>query len=105
MMSAMRARDPEFRAIHPHAFRHYFNYLLSRSIDHRNAEVESGSAPPDEYITESRELDIRAFVNGHWNKNSGAVYNRRHIQEASASAVMALQSNLIRKGGGGSRDD
>jgi hypothetical protein len=84
--------------IHPHAFRHHFNYELSVSIDKHNAKTRAGTertqASP---ISEVRELDIRAAVNGHRSKSSGARYNRRHIREASDRAVRQIQAGLKRK--------
>ena len=47
-------------------------------------------------ISEARELDMRAFVNGHRSKASGAVYNRRHVREASDKAVRLVQAGLKR---------
>lgn len=94
----MRAVDPAFEVIHPHAFRHHWNYELSVSIDKRNAEIRAGAeeaqAPT---ISEARELDVRAFLNGHRSKASGAAYNRRHIREASDRAARHVQAELQRK--------
>lgn len=92
IFSRMRVVDSAFEAIHPHAFRHHFNYELSISIDKHNAEVRSAKdaeAPP---ISEARELDVRAFLNGHRSKASGATYNRRHIREASDKAARQMQA-------------
>lgn len=97
IMEVMRAVDATFVDIHPHAFRHHFNYDLSVAIDAHNArvrqEVNTRDAAP---ITEGRELDIRAFLNGHWSKTSSAVYNSRHIREVSDKAIRELQSGLGR---------
>ena len=93
----MRAADPAFEAIHPHAFRHHFNYKLSVSIDKHNANARKGAegtqASP---ISEARELDVRAFLNGHRSKASGAAYNRRHLREASDRAIRQVQAGLKR---------
>lgn len=91
----MRAVDPAFTAIHPHAFRHHFNYELSESIDAHNARVsknEGGAGGA--FISEARELDVRAFLNGHRNKASGATYNRRHTRETSDKAIRQVQASL-----------
>lgn len=97
MYERMRKVDPAFAAIHTHAFRHHFNYELSVSIDEANAraranETGSESSP----ISEARELDVRAFLNGHRSKASGARYNRRHIREASDKAARMVQAGLRR---------
>ncbi|WP_313145009.1 site-specific integrase [Stenotrophomonas sp.] len=103
----MRTVDPDFEVIHPHAFRHHFNYELSRSIDQHNAHApprasREGIAP----ISEHRELDVRAFLNGHRHRASGEPYNRRHIREASDKAARQLQSGIMRRlpGDEGSED-
>lgn len=94
----MRAVDVDFEGIHPHAFRHHFNYELSGSIDEHNAKVRSGTTSEGTVpISEHRELDVRAFLNGHRHRASGAAYNRRHVREASHKAARNLQYEIIRK--------
>lgn len=90
----MRSVDAEFDCIHPHAFRHHFNYRLSAEIDKRNRKGEQGATAP---ITEARELDIRAHLNGHRNKRSGETYNRRHIRESSDEAARMVQAGMANK--------
>lgn len=92
IFSRMRAVDPAFESIHPHAFRHHFNYELSVSIDKHNAEVRSAKDAGGSPISEARELDVRAFLNGHRSRVSGAAYNRRHIREASDKAARQVQA-------------
>lgn len=95
MFERMRKVDPAFAAIHTHAFRHHFNYELSVSIDENNAKArakETGSESSP--ISEARELDVRAFLNGHRSKASGARYNRRHVREASDKAARLVQAGL-----------
>ena len=89
----IRNVDPVFDVIHPHALRHHFNYELSCAIDAHNSRVRSGELG-GVLIREGKELDVRAFLNGHWNKSSGAVYNKRHLREVSDAAVRELQSGL-----------
>lgn len=95
IFARMRSVDPAFKKVFPHAFRHHFNYELSKSIDDLNVKARGGadgfSVPP---ITEARELDVRAFLNGHRSKASGAVYNKRHIRETSDKAIRHLQAGL-----------
>lgn len=92
IFSRMRAVDSAFEAIHPHAFRHHFNYELSVSIDKHNAKIRSGQDAEASPFSEARELDVRAFLNGHRSKASGAMYNRRHIREASDKAARQVQA-------------
>ena len=92
IFSRMRAVDAAFEAIHPHAFRHHFNYELSVSIDKHNAEVRSAKDAGGLPISEAKELDVRAFLNGHRNRASGAPYNQRHIREASDKAARQVQA-------------
>ncbi len=97
VFARMHAVDPGFVGIHPHAFRHHFNYELSVSIDRHNAKVRVealGSKAP--FISEAREQDVRAFLNGHRSKSSGDVYNRRHIREISDEAGRQVQAGLRR---------
>ncbi|WP_261370569.1 site-specific integrase [Xanthomonas citri] len=92
IFSRMRAVDSAFEAIHPHAFRHHSNYELSVSIDKHNAKSRSGEDAEASPISEAKELDVRAFLNGHRSKASGATYNRRHIREASDKAARRVQA-------------
>ncbi|HFF6157966.1 TPA: tyrosine-type recombinase/integrase [Stenotrophomonas maltophilia] len=96
IFSRMRTVDSAFEAIHPHAFRHHFNYELSVSIDQHNAKVRSAENAGVVPISEARELDVRAFLNGHRSKASGATYNRRHIREASDKAARQVQAGSKR---------
>lgn len=97
IFARMRTVDPAFVQIHPHAFRHHFNYELSVSIDAQNSKAKGATdAPESAHISEARELDVRAFLNGHRNKTSGAAYNRRHIRETADEAVRQVQAALMR---------
>ena len=98
IFTRMRRVDPAFAHIHPHAFRHHFNYELSVSIDAQNAKSrEATDRAGVARVSEARELDIRAFLNGHRNKASGAVYNKRHIRETSDEAIRQVQAGLMRR--------
>ncbi len=99
IFARMRMVDPAFHHIHPHAFRHHFNYELSVSIDAQNSKAERATATNGlglVRISEAREQDVRAFLNGHRNKASGAAYNRRHIRETSDDAIRQVQAGLMR---------
>jgi len=97
IFARMRAVDAGFAEIHPHAFRHHFNYELSLAIDRPNSNVRAEApATPAPLISEAKELDVRAFLNGHRSNTSGNVYNRRHIREASDKAARQVQAGLKR---------
>jgi len=96
IFTRMRMVDSAFIGIHPHAFRHNFNYELSISIDKHNARVMSGKDAGAQRIGEEKELDVRAFLNGHRSRASGATYNRRHIREASDQAAREVQAGAKR---------
>lgn len=99
IFTRMRSVDPDFKQIHPHAFRHYFNYELSVSIDRHNAQAQNETnGPRTTPINEARELDMRAYLNGHRDKSSGAAYNHRHIRESSDRAIRQLQAGLSLSG-------
>lgn len=97
IFSRMRGVDQEFDIIHPHAFRHHWNYELSVGIDRHNAKVRPGAeATRSPIISEAMELDMRAFLNGHRSRASGATYNRRRIRELSDKAIRKVQAGLTR---------
>lgn len=95
IMARMRTVDADFAAIHPHSFRHHFNYELSVRIDNQNKKArqhpEDSSIQP---VSEAQEQDIRAFLNGHRGKESSAAYNRRHVREMADQAARDLQSGM-----------
>lgn len=78
IMPAARSVAPEFSQMHPHAFRHHFNYELSVKIDAHNAQVRACQGDSGQkLITETEELGMRAFLNGHQSVASGHFYTRR----------------------------
>ncbi len=95
IMGKVRSVDPAFADIHPHAFRHHFNYELSRRVDEHNARArEQGAGEGLIPISEAREQDVRAFVNGHRSKASAAIYNQRHLREVADRAIRGVQSAM-----------
>lgn len=96
IMAMARSVLPEFAQIHPHAFRHHFNYELSVKIDAHNAEARAHPKDPTlKPTTEADELDMRAFLNGHRSVSSGQFYTRRHVREQADSVVRRLQSETM----------
>jgi integrase len=106
ILAKMRAVDSQFNRIHPHGFRHHFNYELSVGIDEHNVRVRRGSGDGHQEITEARELDVRAQLNGHNSRQSGAKYNERHVREVADRASRQLQADIAgRKPPQGKADD
>ncbi len=95
VFGSMQRVRPEFATIHPHSFRHHQNYLLSKQVDEHNRRARSGEDPAIEPISEGREMDIRAYLNGHRSLKSGEVYNRRHVREVSNQIARELQQDLM----------
>lgn len=96
MFASMRKVDESFGEIHPHALRHNFNYEFSVRIDKANARArELSGGREGALISEAREADMRAYLNGHRSTASAAVYNRRHVREESDRAVRELQAGLL----------
>lgn len=97
IIERISAASSELAGIHPHALRHHMNYALSLAIDEHNAASRSNDV--EQIIREGREQDIRAQLNGHRNKESGKVYNERHIREQADKAMRLLGSALACKNG------
>ncbi|WP_444633469.1 site-specific integrase [Cupriavidus oxalaticus] len=95
IMAKMRSVDSDFAALHPHAFRHHFNHRLSLRIDAANRLAKEAGGVV-KVISEAQELDMRAFLNGHRSRASGATYNQRHIRELSDMAVRQLQAEILK---------
>ena len=91
VFGAMRRVREEFSEIHPHSFRHHFNYVFSRAVDEHNRKARSGGDPTIEPVSEGREARMRAHVNGHRSLKSAEPYNQRHVREAADRAVLDIQ--------------
>lgn len=75
----------EGAGVHAHSLRHHWNYSFSMLIDAQGVSPE-------------KEEKIRAYLMG-WEETSGTarVYNKRHIKEKAAEAVLALQRKSLKK--------
>jgi integrase len=96
IMTKARLAVPEFSQIHPHSFRHHFNYRMSIAIDKLNIDAvngTSGIARPS--ISDAQELDARAFLNGHRSRKSGAIYNKRHTKEVADKVGKSIQNEIL----------
>ncbi|NDV13005.1 site-specific integrase [Crenobacter caeni] len=86
LMHEIKGIDSEFNKIHPHAFRHAWNYEFSKRIDEKG-------------VTPERERQLRSYLMG-WNPTSdtAATYNKRHIKEKAGEVVLGLQERYLNKG-------
>lgn len=71
--------------LHAHALRHHWNYVFSKRCE------ELG-------LTPEAEENTRSYLMG-WSETSGtaATYNKRHVKEAAAQAVVVLQNKHFGK--------
>lgn len=75
----------EVDGVHAHALRHHWNYSFSMVSDAQGMSPEN-------------EEKIRSYLMG-WEETSGTarIYNKRHIKEKAADAVLALQRKSLKK--------
>lgn len=100
-----------FRGITARSYRHYFNDQLSVAFDkHRNEvkrEVErleqagqiehAKQYAYENQITEARELEIRAELNGHSSLSSGEAYLKRTARKLATKMRKKMEDNLKHK--------
>lgn len=84
-MREIKSLGPEFGDVHAHALRHAWNYVFSKQLDEKG-------------VTPEREQQVRSYLMG-WNPTSGTAsrYNKRHIKEEAAKAVLGLQDRYLNK--------
>lgn len=113
-----RVNPEKFWGITPHSYRHFFNDQLSTRIDvERKAvkhevkrlEAEGLKEEAKQYanentITEQRELEIRAELNGHSSLNSGRTYLKRTTRKQASSIVKKMHAVLKHKAGSFNND-
>lgn len=104
-----------FWGITPHSFRHYFNDQLSDIIDAERKSVrrevkrleeegrflEAKQYANENTITEQRELEIRAALNGHSSLDSGRAYLKRTTRKQAKLIRKKMHVNLKHKVEGG----
>ena len=102
-----------FWAITPHSYRHYFNDQLSGSIDEEREAVkqevkrleqaglhqEAKQYANENIITEQRELEIRAELNGHSALESGRTYMKRATRKRASEIRKKMHQKLKHKAG------
>lgn len=112
VIKSIKSVNPEyFFGITAHQFRHYFNERLSDVIDERKREIdaqierfeeegkhETAKRYRNEHeITEKRELEIRAQLNGHSSLESGRTYLKRTVKKQASVVRNKMQENLKNK--------
>jgi integrase len=112
LFDSIKGVNPErFWGISPHSFRHYFNDQLSKRIDEhkkfvtkevKRLESEGRTEEAKQYahenmITQQRELEIRAELNGHSSLESGQAYLKRTVKEQAKNIRQMMHEKLKNK--------
>lgn len=86
IFETLRAADPAFHELHPHAFRHWWNWKFSYAMD---------AKPEKERLSPEEQAKIRCYQMG-WVEGSkmAAVYNRRFIERKAREAGLALAEQI-----------
>jgi integrase len=108
----IRKVNPErFWGISARAYRHFFNDQLSDAFDKQKNEVKREVARLEQLgqfeqakqyafenqITEARELEIRAELNGHSSLSSGATYLKRTTRKLATKMRKRMEEKLMHK--------
>jgi len=109
LFNRIKKVNPErFWGITPHSYRHYFNDQLSNQIDEERKLVklkvnqleqagrhqEAKQYANENTISEKRELEIRAQLNGHSSLNSGFIYLKRTARKQADEIRQKIQAKL-----------
>lgn len=112
LFNRIKIVNPErFWGITPHSYRHYFNDQLSGTIDNEREEVkqevkrleqaglhaEAKQYANENTITEQRELEIRAELNGHSSLGSGEKYLKRTARKQAHKIRKKMQKKMKHK--------
>lgn len=112
LFNTIKSVNPErFWGISPHFPRHYFNDQLSVRIDEvkqavleevKRLEQQGLHQAAKQYarentITEQRELEIRAALNGHSSLESGRIYLTRTAKKQAHEIRQKMQATLTHK--------
>ncbi len=119
LFKKIQAVNPErFMYISPHEFRHFYNDQLSVIIDKKRKEVreeikklesmgrhaEARQFANENTITEQRELEVRAELNGHSSLESGRHYLSRTAKREATWIRKRMHEALKHKAGTRSDD-
>jgi integrase len=112
LFNRIKSVNPErFWSITPHSYRHYFNDQLSERIDEEREAVkqevkrleqaglheEAKQYANENTITEQRELEIRAELNGHSSLESGRIYLKRTARKQANKIRQKMHAKLKHK--------
>lgn len=112
LFNRIKKVNPErFWGITPHSYRHFFNDQLSSRIDEERAAVkrevmrlesagkteEAKQYANENTITEQRELEIRADLNGHSSLDSGRIYLKRTARKQANKIRQKMHAKLKHK--------
>jgi len=112
LFNRIKEVNPErFWGITPHTYRHYFNDQLSNRIDEERRVVrqevkrleqaglleEAKQYANENTITEQRELEIRAELNGHSSLESGLIYLKRTAKKQADKIRQKMHAKLKHK--------
>lgn len=100
-----------FWGITPQSYRHFSNDQLSKCFDEYKAEVKNEVArleragqiqeakqyANENQLTEARELEIRAELNGHSSLSSGRTYLKRTTRKLATEMRKKMEDNLMHK--------
>jgi integrase len=114
LFNRIKKVNPErFWGITPHSYRHFFNDQLSSRIDEERKIVkqevkrlelaglheEAKQYANENTITEQRELEIRAELNGHSSLDSGRTYLKRTTRQQASKIRQKMHEKLKHKAG------
>lgn len=112
IFNRIQSINPErFWGITPHSYRHFFNDQLSSRIDEERRVVrqevkrlkqaglneEAKHYSNENMITEQRELEIRAELNGHSSLGSGRLYLKRTTRKQASKIRNKMHEKLTHK--------
>lgn len=95
IVPAMKSVDERFKAIHPHYFRHHWNEMFSRKIDHHNKLAKDPNSNRIE-ITPGEEAKSRMHLMGHSSESSAKPYIERHIRKKTNKLILEEQEYFQR---------
>jgi integrase len=119
LFNRIKSVNPElFWGITPHSYRHFFNDQLSARIDDERKAVkqevkrleaagqeqEAKQYANENTITEQRELEIRAELNGHSSLDSGQTYLKRTTRKQASVMHRKIHEILKHKAGSFNND-
>jgi integrase len=119
LFNRIKSVNPErFWGITPHSYRHFFNDQLSTRIDEERKTVkrevkrleaagqreEAKQFANENTISEQRELEIRAELNGHSSLDSGRTYLKRTTRKQASTIRKKMHEMLKHKAGSFNND-